>query len=173
MILNGLVSGSAQAVSVTPEKRGQLEITVSRVEQFSMTGDRFEADPISSPLVGHVYLRFKNLGDFPVRAALVASVDEYKGAEWQSTQPIKTGFAYSTKIEKLRPRAETAGQYDFRPSPQQRVYVLVLQQLAPSQECGKSSESRTARRTRRRCGSHYREAGSSTDSVARERTCRT
>jgi hypothetical protein len=81
VILNGLVSASAQAVPVTTEKLGQLEITVSRVEQFSMTGDRFEADPISSPLVGHVYFRIKNVGDFPVRAALVAPGDEYKGAE--------------------------------------------------------------------------------------------
>jgi hypothetical protein len=144
LILNGLVSASPQTSSVTPEKLGQLEITVSKVEQFSMVGDRFDGGPVSYSLAGRVYLRLKNIGDFPVCASLVPSVEEYKGAQWQYTQTIKTGFAYNPKIEKLRPGAETMGYYDFRPSPQKRDYVLVLQQLAAMQDCGETSESKNA-----------------------------
>jgi hypothetical protein len=144
VILNGLVSASPQTVLATREKLGQLEITVSRVEQFSMTADRFDGRPNSTDRIGRIYLHFKNVGDFPVCASLVPSVEEFKGAEWQYTQPIKTGFAYNPKIEKLRPGVETSGYYDFRPSPQKRDYVLVLQLLAQTQKCGDVSESNKA-----------------------------
>src|SRR5271170_2025214 len=127
LILNGLISAFPQTVSATPEKLGQLEITVSKVEQFTMIADRFDGTAISSGRrVGRIYLHFKNVGDFPVCTSLVPSVEEYKGAEWQYTQPITTGFAYNPKIERLRPGAVTSGYYDFQPSPQKRDYVLVL-----------------------------------------------
>jgi hypothetical protein len=74
----------------------------------------------------------------------VPSVEELKGTEWQYTQPIKTGSAYNHKIEKLRPGAETTGYYDFRPSPQHRDYVLVLQQLIQTQKCDNRSEHKNA-----------------------------
>src|SRR5271156_1172078 len=144
LILSGLVGASPQSVPATPQKLGQLEITVSKVEQFSMTGDRFDGGPISSSLVGRIYLRFKNVGDYPVCASLVPSVEAYKGAEWQYTQPIKTGFAYNPKIEKLTPGAETSGYYDFQPSPQKRDYVLVLRQTTQTQKSGKTSENKNA-----------------------------
>ena len=144
LILNGLVSAFPQTVLATPEKLGQLEITNSKVEQFSMTGDRFDGGPTFARPAGHIYLRFKNAGGFPVCAALVPSVAAYKGADWQHTQQVKTGFAYNPQIEELRPGKETMGYYDFRPSPQKRDYVLVLQQVARTQDCGKRSESKNA-----------------------------
>ncbi|MGB7753241.1 MAG: hypothetical protein WCF88_16925 [Candidatus Acidiferrales bacterium] len=144
LILGGFVGAYTQTAPAPAKKLGELEITVSKVEQFSMTGDRFDGGPISSSLVGRIYLRFKNVGDSRVCTSLVPSVEEYKGAEWQYTQPIKTGFAYNPKIEKLTPGAETSGCYDFRPSPQKRDYVLVLQQVARTQDCGKRSESKNA-----------------------------
>jgi hypothetical protein len=144
LILGGFVGAYPQTAPAPTEKLGELEITVSKVEQFSLTGDRFDGGPISSSPVSRISLRFKDVGDFPVCASLVPSVEEYKGAEWQYTQTIKTGFAYNPKIEKLRPRAETTGRYDFRPSPQKRVYVLVLQQAARTQDCQKRSESKNA-----------------------------
>ncbi len=109
-----------------------------------MTGDRFDGGPVSSDRVGRIYLRVRNVGDFPACASFVPSLEEYKRAKWQYTQPIKTGFAYNPKIEKLRPGAETTGYYDSRPSPQARDYVLVLQQVARTQDCGKRSESKNA-----------------------------
>jgi hypothetical protein len=144
LILNGLVSAPPQSASATPKKLGQLEITLSKVEQYSMVADTFNRRTTSSHRVGLIDLRFKNLGDIPICATLVPSVEEYKGTEWQYTQPIKTGFAYNPKIEKLRPGAETTGYYDFRPSPQQRDYVLVLQQLVQTQKCGNRSEHKNA-----------------------------
>ncbi len=144
LILNGLVSAASQTVAATPEKLGQLEITVSKVEQFSLTADRFDGGPISSDRVGRIYLRFKNVGNSPVCAWLVPSVEEYKGAEWQYTQTIKTGFAYNPKIEKLRPGTETSGYYDFRPSPQKRNYALVLQQTDETQNCEERNRSKGA-----------------------------
>jgi hypothetical protein len=143
-MLSGRVSASPQTFPVAPQKLGQLEVTVSKIEQFSMTGDRFDGGPITSSLVGRIYLPFKNVGDSPVCASLLPSVEEYKGAEWQYTQTIKTGFAYNPKIEELRPGKETSGYYDFRPSPQSRDYVLDLQQIARTQDCGKRSESKNA-----------------------------
>jgi len=144
LILGGFVGAYPQTAPAPAKKLGELEITVSKVEQFSMTGDRFDGGPISSSLVGRIYLRFKNVGDYPVCASLVPSVEAYKGAEWQYTQPIKTGFAYNPKIEKLTPGAETSGYYDFQPSPQKRDYVLVLRQNTQTQKCGKTSENKNA-----------------------------
>jgi hypothetical protein len=139
-MLSGLLSASPQTVPAAPQKLGQLEIIVSKVERFSMIADTFDGRTTSSSRVGRIYLRIKNVGDFPVCTSLVPSVEEFKGTEWQYTQPIKTGFAYNPKIEKLRPAAETTGYYDFRPSPQNRAYVLVLRQGVQTQKCSKTSE---------------------------------
>jgi len=144
LIFNGLIGASPQTVLATPRKLGQLEVTVSKVEQYLMVADTFDGRTTSSHRVGLIYLRFKNVGDSPRCATLVPSVEEYKGAEWQYTQPIKTGFAYNPTIEKLRPGAETTGYYDFRPSPHKRDYVLVLQQLVQTQTCGNTSEKKNA-----------------------------
>lgn len=144
LILSGLVSALAQSLSAMPQKLGQLEITVSKVEQFSMIADTFDGRTTSSQRLGRIYLRVRNVGDFPVCASLVPSVEEYKGAEWQYTQTIKTGFAYNPKIEKLMPGAETTGYFHFEPSPQKRDYVLVLQQHARTQKCDKTGDSGNA-----------------------------
>jgi hypothetical protein len=145
LILDGFVSAYPQTVAAPSEKLGQLEITVSKVERFSMIADRFDGVPSSYDYVGRIYLLFKNVGDFPVCALLVPSVEEYEGAKWQYTQPIKTGFAYNPQIENLKAGAETSGYYDFRPSPQKRDYVLVLRQAAQTQKCGKKRETRNTR----------------------------
>lgn len=144
LILNGLVSASPQSASATPHKLGQLEITVAKVEQCSMVADTFARRTTSSHRVGLIDFGFRNAGDIPSCAPLVPSVEELKGTEWQYTQPIKTGSAYNHKIEKLRPGAETTGYYDFRPSPQQRDYVLDLQQLVQTQKSGNRSEHKNA-----------------------------
>jgi hypothetical protein len=99
---------------------GQLEISVSKVAQFSMVADACDGRITSSDRIGRVYVHFKNVGEFPVCASLVPFVEEYKGAEWQYMQRIKTGFAYNPKIEKLGPTAETSECFDFRPSPPKR-----------------------------------------------------
>ena len=109
-----------------------------------MVGDSFDGETISHHQFGYIYLHFKNLGDFPVCVSLVPAVEEYKGSELQYTQALKTGFAYNPKIENLKRGGETSGYYDFRPSPQKRTYVLVLQQAARTQECGERSEAKNA-----------------------------
>ena len=144
LILDGLVSASPQTSSIPSEKLGQLQITVSKVEQYTMAGDRFDGGPISYRQFGYIHLHFKNVGGFAVCVSLMPFVEEYKGSELQYTQPLKTGFAYNPKIENLKPGRETSGYYDFRPSPQKRTYVLVLQQRAPTQGCGERSEGGSA-----------------------------
>jgi hypothetical protein len=145
LIFDGFVGASPKAVSVPTQSLGKLEITVSKLEQGTMIADRFDGGPaVSSYPVGRIYLHFKNVGDFPVCASLVPSVEEYKGSEWMYTQPIKIGFAYNPKIENLMPGAEKWGYYDFGPSPQKRGYVLVLQQFAQSQKCGETRKNKNA-----------------------------
>jgi hypothetical protein len=114
---------------------GNLKIRVVKTEQTVLIADSF-IGPSTYLQVGQIYVRIQNSGDFPVCASLVPTVEEYKGAEWTYTQPIQTGFAYNPKIEKLRPGAQASGRYDFRPSPQKRDYVLVLQQAGQTQKCG-------------------------------------
>src|SRR5271170_5861083 len=146
MILDGFVSAYPQTVAAPSEKLGQVEITVSKVEQGSMIADRFDGGPpASSYPEGRIYLQFKNVGDIPVCVEFVPAVEEYKASELQYTQPIKTGFAYNPQIENLKVGAESSGYYDFRPSPQKRDYVLVLRQAAQTQKCGKKRETRNTR----------------------------
>jgi hypothetical protein len=144
LILSGLDSASPQTVSAPPEKLGQLQITVSKVEQYTMIGDRFDGGPIRYRPFGYIYLHFKNVGPLPVCVSLVPSVEEYKGSEPQYKQPLKTGFAYNPKIENLKPGRETSGYYDFQPSPQKRTYVLMLQQAGQTQKCGEGGKTESA-----------------------------
>jgi hypothetical protein len=144
LILDGFVSAYPQTAPAPTEKLGQLEITVSKVEQFSVTADTFDGRTTSSHLVGRIYLHFKNVGDSAVCTSLVPFLEEYKGAEWQYTQKIKTDSAYNSQIEVLMPGAETTGYFDFQPSSQKREYVLVLQQVTRTQACGKMSERKNA-----------------------------
>ena len=136
--------GSAQKASSCSESLGQLQITVSKVEQYTMVGDSFDGRTTSYNQFGYIYLHFKNVGHLPVCVSLLPSVEEYKGSELQYTQPLKTGFAYNPKIENLKPGRETSGYYDFRPSPQKRTYVLILQQDGQRQKCGEGDKTKDA-----------------------------
>lgn len=139
-----LARASAQRTSSSPENLGQLQITVSKVELYTMAGDRFDRGPISYYQFGYIYLHFKNVGNFPVCVSLTPFVEEYQGSELQHTQPLKTGFAHNPKIENLKPGGESSGYYDFRPSPQNRTYVFVLREQGPMQQCEEQSKSKNA-----------------------------
>ncbi len=136
--------GVSSQIAESPAKLlGNLKISVVKTDPTVLIADSF-IGPSTYLRLGQIYVSIQNVGDFPVCATLVPSVEEYKGAEWQYTQPIKTGFAYNPTIEKLRPGAQTSGYYDFRPSPQKRDYVLVLDQAGQTQKCGARSEDKNA-----------------------------
>ena len=54
---------SAQRASPSPENLGQLQITVSKVEQYTMVGDGFDGGPISYRRFAYIHLHLKNVGD--------------------------------------------------------------------------------------------------------------
>jgi hypothetical protein len=145
LVSYGFVEATPQIGSAPTKVLGQLEITVSKVEQYTAAGDRFDGGPISYHQFGYIYLHVKNVGEFPVCVSLVPSVEEYKGSELQYTQQLKTGFGYNPKIQDLQPGQEVSGSYEFNPSPQKRAYVLVLQQRGRTQTCGKRNESRNVK----------------------------
>ncbi len=134
---------SSQIAEPPAKLLGKLKISVVKTDQTVLIADSF-IGPSTYLRLGQIYMSIQDIGDFPVCAMFVPSVEEYKGAEWQYTQPIKTGFAYNPKIEKLRPGAVTSGYYDFRPSPQKRDYVLVLQQVGHTQKCGAQGQDNNA-----------------------------
>jgi hypothetical protein len=144
LVSYGFVEATPQTGPAPTKALGQIEVTVSKVEQYTMIGDRFDGRPSTYLQFGRIYLRFKNVGDFPVCVPLLPFVEEYKGAELQYTQPLKTGFAYNPQIENLKPGEEISGHYDFRPSPQKRTYFLILRQAGRTQSCGEGGKTENA-----------------------------
>jgi hypothetical protein len=140
----GFVEATPQTGPAPTKALGQIEVTVSKVEQYTMVGDSFNGRTTSYNQSGYIYLHFKNVGHLPVCVSLLPSVEEYKRSELQYTQPLKTGFAYNPKIENLNPGRETSGYYDFQPSPQKRSYDLILQQAAQTQKCGAGGKTNNA-----------------------------
>jgi hypothetical protein len=145
LVSDGFLHATPQTGSVPTKVLGPLEITVSKVEQYTAAGDRFDGGPISYYQFGYIYLHFKNVGDSRACVSLVPSVEEYKGSELQYTQQLQTGFGYNPKIQDLQPGRETSGYYEFHPSPQRRAYVLVLQQRSRTQTCGQRNQSRNVK----------------------------
>jgi hypothetical protein len=113
---------------------GNLKIKISKVDRSVQIGDSFSGSS-SDQQFGKVHVKIRNVGDFPACAALVPSIEEYKGSELQYTQDLKTDLHYNPKIKNLAPGAEASGYYDFTPSPQKRDYVLVLGERDATQRC--------------------------------------
>jgi hypothetical protein len=118
---------------------GNLKIEISKVGQIALVGDSFSG-PSSYREVGKIYLHIMNVGKFPVCSRIVPSVEEYKGSELWYTMSLKTGLYYNPKIQHLKPGAEAAGYFDFKPSPQRRDYVLVLEEQNETQTCEDSGK---------------------------------
>ena len=125
----------SQTVSAQAERLGNLEVGISKIEQFTLIEDNFHGPSHYRDLV-YVHVRFKNAGNFRICAQLTPSVEEYKDSELWNTEPIKTGFPENPKIHDLKPGDESTGQYEFQLSPARRTYVLVLEQPSRSQGCG-------------------------------------
>jgi hypothetical protein len=127
-----------QKPPASSSRLGNLRIEISKVDQTVMVGDSFSG--LSSyRMLGKIYLKIRNDGDFPACVAIVPTVEEYKGSELQHTQSLRTALAYNPKIQNLPPGAETSGYYEFNPSPQIRNYALVLQERNETQPCEKLS----------------------------------
>lgn len=133
--------GLSQTVSEQPDRLGRLQISVTKFEQFILVGDSFTG-PTHYDRIGHVYLRIRNVGDFPICAELVPTVEEYKNSELWNIKPVKTGFRDDPKVRQLEPGGESTGSYSFQLSPAQRTYVLVLEQREKSQGCGEQRRDR-------------------------------
>jgi hypothetical protein len=88
LLFNGFAGASPQTGSTPTEMLGQLEITVSKVELFTLIADRFVGGSGSFSQFGRVHLHFKDKGNSPVCVSLIASVEEYKGTELQYVQPL-------------------------------------------------------------------------------------
>lgn len=132
-----------QKVPIATASLGNLRIEIVKVEQTTSAVDSFDG-PSRSHLRGRVYLRIRNIGDFPVCSVLLPSMEEYKGSELQYAQELKTGLKYNPKTKSLAPGVESSGYFDFRPSPQQRDYVFVLQERNGGQRCGEATKAEDA-----------------------------
>ena len=136
-------SESVPKAPITFALLGNLKIEVSKVEQVELIADSLTG-PSSSRHFGRVYVTIRNVGDFLVCAALTPSIEEYQSSELQYTQRLKTGFAHNPQIKNLAPGAEASGYYGFKPSPQKRDYVFVLQERNGTQRCEKPSKAEDA-----------------------------
>src|ERR1700735_814967 len=114
---------------------GNLKIEISKIEKTTMVGDALKG--LST--YGEIHVKIKNIGEFPVCAKIVASVEQYKSSELQYTQLLNVGLPYNPEIQNLPPGTEVSGYYDFKPSAQKRNYVLVLEQRGATQRCKPSS----------------------------------
>jgi hypothetical protein len=132
-------SGTPQKAPSATALLGNLRVEILKVEQTELVADSFTG-PSSSRKFGRIYLNIKNIGDFPVCGTLMLSIEEYKDSELQYTQKLKNGFTHNPKIENLAPGVEVSGYYDFKPSPQKRDYVLVLQERDETQRCDKPAD---------------------------------
>jgi hypothetical protein len=136
-------SGASQKVPISTAVLGNLKIEILRVDQTVLIGDSLIGRS-SFQRFGKVYVKIRNVGDFPACAALTPSLEEYRGSELQFTQQLKTGLAHNPQIKNLAAGAEASGYYDFKPSPQKRNYILVLQQRNHTQRCDKPTNAEDA-----------------------------
>lgn len=131
----------SQAVTPETKRLGNLELSVSKVEHSILIADSFTG-PTHYTSIAQVYLRIRNVGEFPICAELIPTVEEYKDSELWNTEPIKTGLPGNPKVRNLKPGEESKGRYDFELSPVRRAYVLVLQLRDKSQGCEKDRKSK-------------------------------
>jgi hypothetical protein len=129
-----------QKVPIATASLGNLRIEILKVEQTTLVVDSFNG-PSSSQVRGRVYLRIRNIGDSRVCSDLLPSMEEYKGSELQYAQELKTGLKYNPRTKSVPPGTESSGYLDFKPSPQLRDYILVLQERNGGQRCGKATKA--------------------------------
>jgi hypothetical protein len=119
----------------TAVQLGQLEIIATHIEYKAIIEDNF-AGPSRSFERIRVFVSIKNVGESPVCAKLIPTIEEYKGPELWRTDPIKPEYALVPGLRNLAAGKKVSGSYTFEPEPVKRKYVLVIEQKSASQSCG-------------------------------------
>jgi len=119
----------------TAVQLGQLEIIATDIQHIAFIGDSFPGPSKYSESI-RVFVRIKNVGDSPVCAKLIPTIEEYKGSELWRTDPVKPEYALVPEVRNLSPGKAISGSYMFELEPAKRKYILVIEQKSAGQSCG-------------------------------------
>jgi hypothetical protein len=136
---------NAQVTVASPKQTtaqlGQLEVRASHID-----GQVFIADSFTGPSRHieriYVYVSIKNVGESPVCAELIPTIEEYKGLEFLRSDPIKSEYIGMPRVRNLAPGKKISGSYTFEPEPVKRKYILVIEQKSASQSCGDAEKDK-------------------------------
>jgi hypothetical protein len=130
---------NAQVTVASPKQTtaqlGQLEVRASHIEGQVIIADTFTGPSRYIERI-YVYVSIKNVGESPVCAELIPTIEEYKGLEFWRADPIKSEYIVMPRVRNLAPGKKISGSYAFEPEPAKREYVLVIEQKSASQSCG-------------------------------------
>ena len=103
----------------TAVQLGQLEIIATDIQHIAFIGDSFPGPSKYSESI-RVFVRIKNVGDSPVCAKLIPTIEEYKGSELWRTDPVKPEYALVPEVRNLSPGKAISGSYMFELEPAKR-----------------------------------------------------
>src|SRR5947209_7033208 len=108
----------AQVKVATPKQMtfqlGQLEIIATHIEHKLIIADNFTGPSRQFERID-VYVSIKNVGDSPVCAKLIPTIEEYKGLELWRTDPVKPTYSLAPRVRDLAPGMAISGSYTFEP----------------------------------------------------------